>query len=120
MAPHGATITGTLSVDAKLQVPWALDLPADLAAPPPDHAAATPDRAARAAAPTPHLCLVITHGASGDLSAGRLPFYARCAVAAGVPCLRLTCKSSSVPTRARAMQASMEWEKSARGAGGPL
>jgi predicted alpha/beta-hydrolase family hydrolase len=79
--------TGTLTVDAKLAVPWQLDLPPST----------VPDSSTRAA-------LVFTHGASGDLSTGQLPAYAAAAAAVGFPCVRMTCKSSSVATRARAIQ----------------
>jgi predicted alpha/beta-hydrolase family hydrolase len=80
-----AAAAGTLVVDAKLSVPWQLDAPA------------------AAAAAGGALALLLTHGASGDLAAGRLPEYAAAAASAGFPCLRFTCKSN-LAGRARAMK----------------
>ena len=79
-------------------------------APRPPHAPPTPPSTARAPPPGPGpfpLALILTHGSKGDLAGGELPTYAAAAAAASVPCLRFTCGSQSVATRARVMQALM-------------
>lgn len=37
-------------------------------------------------------CILLTHGAGGDLSSGNLPTYAESFANAGFPCLRFTCR----------------------------
>ncbi|GLC45368.1 hypothetical protein PLESTM_001725200 [Pleodorina starrii] len=49
--------------------------------------------------------VVLTHGAGGDMDSGYLPRLASALAAAGVACVRFTCRTLHLPTRVAAFQA---------------
>ena len=76
---------------------------------------ASPSQAPRGPSPAPAVA-ILTHGASGDATAGRLPLYASMLAARGVGCLRVTARSSSLAVRAAALSAAVDYAAAELGA----
>lgn len=75
---------------------------------------APPPRPRPPAAPLP--VAILTHGASGDATSGRLPLLASLLADRGIACLRVTARSSSVAARAAALARAAEYAAAEMGA----
>ena len=97
----GGSNGGSGGAETTIAAPWALTLPPPNGSSGTEGAAVAAGDGARRRHP---LCLALTHGSLGDLDSGELPLLAGAAAAAGVPCVRLTCREPDVAARSRAMQ----------------